>query len=118
MQAPPRVLERRRVLAYVAFDKSVRHSGKAFLRAAPGPPAVIAGLAICEQPRGLKTVELCYCDSSWKIDSISIWRPVRDPFVSIEAIQEFAEEEYIGSRDKWVKVADLSAEFEERQAGC
>ena len=38
-------------------------------------------------------------------------RPVWEPFVSIKAIQDFAEEQYIGTKSKWVKVADLSAQF-------
>jgi hypothetical protein len=80
---------------------------------ADGPRAACGDrrLSDSEQPRSAKTVELCYGDSSWKIDSVSIWRPVWEPFVSIEAIQDFAEEEYVGTKDKWVKVADLGAAF-------
>src|ERR1700730_10953242 len=100
MQAPPQLLEGRRVLEYVVFDDSVRQMIR-LLRAAPGEPAVIKAMAICENLQAGSTVELCYCDSYWNIDSVQIWCAGSNmPFVSLEAIRKHAEWQYRGTLDK------------------
>ncbi len=118
MEVPPSPLDNRRVLEYVVFDESVRRANLKFLRSASSEPLPIAGMAICEFLGDPPTIQLCYCDSSWKIDSVNFWRVGGPsmPFVSLRAVRTLAERHYTGTASKWIKVAELSEPFQARAA--
>jgi len=114
MRPPPEELLGRRVLEYVIFDADVKRTDRRAIRAAPGPEAVISALAICESNGRRPTIELCYCDSQWNIDSLNVWG-TDGPwmvFRSILDVRHLAESRYSGTLDKWIHVAAASAVFE------